>query len=105
MSIQQLLQPSDEVVEDSPEDIDEQIAQLYEPVVEDDSEPEEVEVLPRIKADQALQLLRQLRLHEEQSDDCNSQWIRSLDSYEKVVYRRQFQGLQQRSIDGWLTST
>ena len=58
MSIQQLLQPSDEVVEDSPEDIDEQIAQLYEPVVKDDSEPEEVEVLPRIKADQALQLLR-----------------------------------------------
>lgn len=104
MSLQQILLPTDEVIEDSSEDLVEQIAQQYEPVQEVDSEPEELEVLPRIRADQALKLLQQLRLHEEQADDCNTQWISSLDSYERILQRRQFEGLQQGTLVNWLAT-
>ena len=102
MNIQQILAPIEEVVEDSYKDITEQIAQQHEPVMDEDSEPEEIEVLPRIRAEQALKLLQQLRLHEEQSDDCNVQWLRSLDSYKRVVNRRRLQGLGQGSLVNWL---
>ena len=104
MDIQQLLLPPVEEVDDSPDDFAEQIAQRYEPTPTEESDDDEVEVLPRIAASQALVLLSQLRLHEEQSSNCNTDWIQSLDRYEKVVRTRQFEGLQQRPLDSYFFS-
>ncbi|KAF2164155.1 hypothetical protein M409DRAFT_25501 [Zasmidium cellare ATCC 36951] len=98
MSIQQLLYVPEEDVVDNLDDLAEQIAQQFEPIPPEESDQEEVEQLPRIHASQALKLLRQLRLHEEQSDDCNSSWLQSLDKYEKVVQQRAVVGLQQQEI-------
>ena len=104
MNIQQLLYREDEVVGDSSDDIAEQIAQQYEPVPQKESDQEGVEVLPRIVALQALQLLRQLRLHEEQSEDCNSAWLKSLDRYENIVQKRMIDSRQQRPISDYFTT-
>jgi len=79
MDIYQLLNDPDEAVEDSPIDVAEQIAQSFDTTPEE-SEDEPFEELPRVLPSEALHLLRQLRLHEEQSDDCNTAWLRSLDS-------------------------
>lgn len=105
MDIRTLISPPEEVVEDSNDDIAEQIAQLFEPIPDQESDNEGVEELPRIAAQQALLHLRNLRLHEEQSDDCNSDWLRSLDRYEKVVKHRQQKGLQQSQLETFWTST
>lgn len=102
MNTKLFINPMDEEVVDSPDDTAEHIAQQYEPVPQEESDLEEVEELPRIRAKQALQLLQQLRLHEEQAEDCNIDWIRSLDRYEKVVRRRHQEGLQQAQISQYL---
>lgn len=101
MTIQQLIHPLDEEVVDDLEDSAEHIALLFEPTPPEESDEEVVEELPRISASQALQLLKQLRLHEEQSDNCNNSWLQSLDKYEKVVQQRMAVGLQQQQISSF----
>ncbi|KAI7340379.1 hypothetical protein KC315_g724 [Hortaea werneckii] len=101
MDIHTLINPPEEVVEDSPEDSTEAIAEQFEPLLqqEDEAEDELVEQLERVTAHEAVKLLSRLRLHEEQSTDCDGDWLKGLDQYEKVLQKRYQESLQQGRLD------
>ena len=104
MDINVFLQPPDEVVEDSSEDIDRDIIDEFTPAPEQESDEEGVEVLSRVTPFEAIEALQRLRLYEEQSDDCNHLLIEELERHEKEVQRRRFKGLQQRSLSAYFGS-
>ncbi|KAI0995678.1 hypothetical protein K3495_g12501 [Podosphaera aphanis] len=66
MDVNYLLHLPEELVEDSADDVHGRLVQLYSPVEDQESEEERVEELPRVQPRQALLLLQQLRLYEEQ---------------------------------------
>lgn len=99
MDIHAIIDPPDEVVEDSHEASFEAIAQQFDPVVEEESDDEGMEQIPRVTPFEAVQLLRRLRLHEEQSTDSSGDWLKGLDQYEKVIQKRHQDSLQQGRID------
>ena len=103
MGIRAIIDPPKEAVEDSTEASFEAIAQQHEPPVEEASEPKDelVEQIPRVLPLEAVQLLRRLRLHEEQSTDSTGNWLKGLDQYEKVLQKRYQESLQQRRIDSY----
>lgn len=102
MNIYNFINQPEETIEDSMQDLTTHIASIYEQVEEEEEDTEPVEVLPKVTAAQALQMIQNLRLHEEQSDDCNNNWIHQLDQYEKVLKVREMKGLTQSQLDGWL---
>lgn len=104
MDIQAIINPPEEAVEDSLEGSFEAIAQQFELLVEEESDDEVVEQLPRVTPFDSVQLLRRLRFHEEQSTDCNGDWLKGLDSYEKLVQKRYHESLQQRRIDSYFVT-
>ena len=81
MDIDQLLQPNEKDVVDTTEDIERAI-------IDELSPPQE-------------QLLRRLRLHEEQSDDCSNSFIQQLERQERAIQARRGEGLKQRRLDDW----
>ncbi|KAI1004052.1 hypothetical protein K3495_g4159 [Podosphaera aphanis] len=99
MDVNYLLHLPEELVEDSADDVHDRLVQLYSPVEDQESEEEGVEELPRVQPRQALLLLQQLRLYEEQKSMPNTGWISNLYSYEKVVRKEQTEGLKQQSLD------
>lgn len=101
MSISAILNDPDELVDDTEQDVAEMIAAQYEPPPEEESDEEEQE-LPRISGLQALQSLQLLRLFEEQSNDCNFDWLRSLNRYESVVRQRKAVTERQGRLTSWL---
>lgn len=104
MSLAQIMNPADEIIEDNAAETAEQIASQFDAVEECDSEEEGVEELPLVTAMQALQFVDGLRLHEEQSNDCNNDWIRSLYRYEKVLQGRVSQRRQQQPLEAFFQS-
>ena len=101
MDIDQLLQPKEEDVVDTTEDIERAIIDELSPPQEQESDTEGVETLPRVTPSEAIQLLRRLRLHEEQSDDCNNSFIQQLERQERAIQARRGEGLKQRRLDDW----
>lgn len=101
MDIHSIINPPEEAVEDSEEASFEAIAQQFEPQAEEaaDDDDEVVEQLPKVTPLEAVQLLRRLRLHEEQSTDSTGDWLKGLDQYEKVLQKRYRDFLQQGQID------
>ncbi|KKA17805.1 hypothetical protein T310_8250 [Rasamsonia emersonii CBS 393.64] len=87
MDIDQFLNPIDEVVEDSIEQLDDQILAQFGPEIEAESD-EEIEVLPRITISEALEALKRLRLYEEQQEEGDSELIKALDRHEKLITGR-----------------
>jgi hypothetical protein len=55
---------------------------------EQESDSEEVEVLPQVSPREVLRLLQFIKLGEMQSDDCNPDHLRWLHRYEDVVKQR-----------------
>jgi hypothetical protein len=84
MDIQNFLNPVEEVIQDSPEQLEEHILAQFEPEVEQESD-EEIEQLPRVTADEALEALAKLQLHEEQSEEGNPSLITQLGRHERVL--------------------
>ena len=101
MDIDQLLQPKEEDVMETTEDIERAIIDELSPPQEQESDTEGVETLPRVTPLEAIQLLRRLRLHEEQSDDCNNSFIQQLERQERAIQARRGEGLKQRRLDDW----
>ena len=101
MDIDQLLQPKEEDVVDTTEDIERAIIDELSPPQEQESDTKGVETLPRVTPSEAIQLLRRLRLYEEQSDDCNNSFIQQLERQERAIQGRRFEGLKQRRLDDW----
>jgi hypothetical protein len=100
MRVANFLQPAEEVVVDSHSDIMASVLAPYQPPreVETDEEPEEI---PRMSSAKALEAVETFRLYETGSgqeggvDKCST-WAK------KVVKTRQFQRLQQPTLDSFL---
>ncbi|KMU74493.1 hypothetical protein CISG_04564 [Coccidioides immitis RMSCC 3703] len=102
MDIQHFLNPADEVVEDSPEAIEQHVIALLDPA--DESKEDEdlaTEMLPPITPSEALDLVKQLRLYEEQQDQGDQQLIQQLNSYKSKIAARRLQTQQQQDIHAY----
>ena len=99
MSINSFLNPLEELVHDSSDDLTEQIAQQFDaPGEESDAE----DVVPRISHQQALAALNQLRLYEMQQSQGLYHLITTLDEHEGVVKDRRIVAVSQASITQYL---
>ena len=94
MDISSLLNLPEEEVKDTSKDFDNHIIALCSSVDEQESDDEAVEVLPQIPPWRVLCLLQSVKLGEMQSDDCNTEYIRWVERYEKVVKQRHLHGLK-----------
>lgn len=96
MAINTFLNPIEEAVRDTDEDLCEQIALQFDPPEADDSDAEEL--LPKVSHSQAVDSLNQLRLYEEQQLDGRHQLIEQLDAFETVIKERQTAALYQADL-------
>ncbi|KAF4227133.1 hypothetical protein CNMCM8980_007764 [Aspergillus fumigatiaffinis] len=102
MDIDTFLNPAEEAIQDTPEDIESQILAQYGPELDDDSE-EELEILPQISLNQALEALRTLRLYEEQQAEGIPSLIYELDKHERILWGRKLSLQTQRDIRSYFT--
>lgn len=98
MNVEQLLNLPEEQVVDSPEDLDNHLVELFSPVEDEESDTEILEPLPQMTPEHCIQLLEGLKLGEMQSDDCNAEFIRWMNAYEKVIRKRRIGALKQVGI-------
>ena len=103
MDIQNFLSPAEETVQDSLEQIEEQILAQFQPEVEQETD-EDIEQLPKITAEEALEALTRLRLHEEQAEEGNQSLITQLSRHERVLQARKFQSKKQQDIRSYFRS-
>jgi hypothetical protein len=97
MDVQQFIDPVDENIENSFEELDAQILAKFGPDIEDDSD-EEVEILPRITHIEALDALNRLRLYEEQQDEGLISLLQALALGESNIRKRQIEARSQMDI-------
>jgi len=102
MDIQQFMDPVDEIIENSFEELDAQILAKFGPDTEDDSD-EEVEILPRITHIEALDALNKLRLYEEQQDEGLISLLQSLALGESNIRKRQVEARSQMDIRNYFS--
>jgi hypothetical protein len=102
MDIDTFLNPAEEAVQDTPDDIDSQVLAQYGPELDDDSEGE-LEILPQIPLEEALEALRTLRLYEEQQAEGVPTLIYELDKHERVLWGRKLSLQTQRDIRSYFT--
>lgn len=99
MSIGQFLNPREENVDDTDDDIVDAIAKAYSDDNDRAYETDEEDILePRVKASEALQLLERLRLYEEQQADGDDVLITRLNRYGREIRAREASKQQQASI-------
>ena len=65
MDIKAFLNPKEEAVQDTPDDIESQVLAQYMPEIKEDSE-EELEILPKVSIEEAIASIQKLHLYEEQ---------------------------------------
>lgn len=100
MNISQFLNPVEEQIDDSLENVDEIILSQYASTSADTIEEEEeaYESLPYITAQDALVCLYRLRLHEEQQINGHKPLIQQLLQHEKTLLARKVNNQQQSDI-------
>lgn len=99
MDIKTFLNPAEETVQDTSSDIDSQILAQYGPELDHDSDSEsELEVLPQVPLDEAVDALKKLRLYEEQQQEGITSFIHELGKHERVLQSRKFSLQAQRDI-------
>jgi hypothetical protein len=96
IDVNQLINPVDGEVVDPEGEVEEMLVALHCP---EGPESDTEIVTPQ----QVLQLLQGVKLGEIQVDDCNTESIRWLDRYEKVVQTRHQKGLKQAGIRTYFT--
>jgi hypothetical protein len=97
--------PEEEVVDDS-NSLDEHLIAMFSTVEEQESDSEEIVTdLPVVKPQEVINLLQSIKLGEMQADDCNADYIRWIERYEKVVKRRHIASLKQGGIRAFFKAT
>jgi hypothetical protein len=96
MDISFFINPKEELVDDEPEHLDEQILSQFEPA--DESDDDEVETVPPIPTQEALEALKKLQLYEEQQDQGDIDLIQWLNRHERVIWGRKMANLKQGDI-------
>lgn len=104
MDIKAFLNPADEVIQDSPNEVDNQILAQYAPAEEKDDSDEELEILPKVSSDEAIRAIQQLHLYEEQQAEGSSTFIHELDKHEQVLWSRKLAMQSQRDIRSYFGS-
>ena len=102
MSIDQFLNPEDEVY-DADEVIIDDIVTAYSTQERDYETVEEDVLQPRILKKEAIEALQKVRLYEEQQDDDDSGFISRLGRQERVMKQRTEQGHKQSTINSYFT--
>lgn len=102
MDIRAFLNPKEESVQDSLDDVDNQILAQYMPEIEEDSD-EEIEILPKVSAEEAFAAIQKLRLYEEQQMEGNPAFIREMERHERVIWRRKLDLQNQRDIRSYFS--
>lgn len=97
MDINQFLNPDDENIEDSLEELDALLLAKYGPEVEAESDEEE-EILPRIRHEEAIVALQRLRLYAEQQDNSRQGLFQALNLEERDIKARQLKEVSQSDI-------
>jgi hypothetical protein len=100
IDVNALLNLPEEQVVDDPESLDEHLISLFSPAGEQESEDDEEIVvnLPTVQPQEVINLLQSIKLGEMQADDCNADYIRWIERYEKVVKRRHIASLYYISL-------
>lgn len=101
MDIRAFLNPA-EAVQDSLDDVDNRVLARYMPEIEEDSE-EELEILPRVSAEEAIAAIQKLRLYEEQQAEGNPAFIQEVERHERVKWRRKLDLQSQRDIRSYFS--
>lgn len=102
MDVNQLLNLPEEQVVDSDEDLDNHLIAVYSPVNEEESDEEDVEVLPQVTTEEINTALQTLQLGEMQSHGYDPSFLRWFERYKRVIFNRRIEGLKQLSIEGYL---
>lgn len=97
MDITSFLNPEEETIQDSSDDITERIAAEFDPPIDAESDEEE-EILPRVTYQDALDSLQKLRLFEEQQEDGQASLIEELNAAEAQIQRRRERAKKQHCI-------
>lgn len=103
MDINQFLNPDDEGVQDSPDDIEEQIISQFGQGIEVESE-EETDVLPRITLSEALEAMNKFQLFEEQQEEGNQAFIQELLKRKQSLLRQKLESQRQQDIRSFFTA-
>lgn len=106
MAIDRFLNLPEEMIFDSDQEDIELVIQLHsaQEAGADVESDEEEEILPKVTVLQALNALRQLRLHEEQQDDPNNSISTILTKHEGVLQQRRRGQATQRPIESFFTT-
>ncbi|OJJ88102.1 uncharacterized protein ASPGLDRAFT_43224 [Aspergillus glaucus CBS 516.65] len=102
MDIHAFLNPKEESVQNSLDDVDNQILAQFMPEIEEDSD-EEIEILPKVSAEEAFAAIQKLRLYEEQQMEGNPAFIREMERHERVIWRRKLDLQNQRDIRSYFS--
>lgn len=105
MDIKSFLNPADEIVQDSPDDIDNQILAEYAPQQEsDESDEESIEPPPKKTIDEAIAAIQLLSLYEEQQVEGSPSFICALNSHEQVLWSRKLAMQRQSDIRSYFSA-
>ena len=103
MDIKTFLNPIEETVQDTPDDIENQVLAQYMPEVEEDSE-EELDILPKVSIEEAIAAIQKLRLYEEQQIEGSPGFIHELERYEHTIWRRKLDLQSQQDIRSYFSA-
>ena len=103
MDIKTFLNPIEETVQDTPDDIENQVLAQYMPEVEEDSE-EELDILPKVSIEEAIAAIQKLRLYEEQQIEGSPGFIHELERHERTIWRRKLDLQSQRDIRSYFSA-
>ena len=102
MDIQTFLNPIEEIVQDTLENIESQVLAQYTPEIEDDSE-EELEILLKVSIEEAVAAIQKACLYEEQQAEGNPAFIYELETHECVKWCRKLDLQRQGDIRSYFS--
>ena len=96
---------SEQVIDDCPETLVDDIVAQYTQINTEDEDNEEVVIQEPVKHDEALDALHILRKYEEQNQFGNLDFLKVLRSHEREISSRLLQSREQVTLDRWFIST
>jgi DDE superfamily endonuclease/Tc5 transposase DNA-binding domain/Fission yeast centromere protein N-terminal domain len=99
MSTESFLNPPDEVVEDDPEEIEEQILEMFQPEEEEEEDEATEELVSPVSIKEAMAALEVLTLYEEQADGGDGDFLTRLEKQRRLLLLKKSTEGTQAKID------
>ena len=103
MDIKAFLNPKEEAIQNTPDDIESQVLAQYMPEIKKDSE-EELEILPKMSIEEAIASIQKLHLYEEQQTEGSPGFIHGLERHEHVIWHWKLDLQSQQDIRSYFSS-